>query len=195
MRAKKLFPPLNRRGLTLVEMMVSLTIFGIVLGVVFSFMAGSRESYNKTREKAQYQQTVRAVMSLVSRELRSVGCDPSDVGFDRLGLADDWQVTCRMDLNGDSDVTDTSPDETVNYQYDPVTGELSRDGGSGAQVILREVTNLAFQYYDQNGDPLGDTPLDANDRDMVRFIELAITGETSTGEEVTYTSRVAIRNI
>ncbi|PIV82223.1 hypothetical protein COW53_00040, partial [bacterium CG17_big_fil_post_rev_8_21_14_2_50_64_8] len=63
----------DRRGMSLVELMVALLIFGIVMGVVFSVMVNSRNSYEATRQKAQLQQSVRAVFSLMTREIRSAG--------------------------------------------------------------------------------------------------------------------------
>jgi prepilin-type N-terminal cleavage/methylation domain-containing protein len=66
----------GRSGMTLVELMISLVIFGVVIAVVFGFLTESRRSYTATRQKAQYQQGLRAVMSLVTREVRSAGCDP-----------------------------------------------------------------------------------------------------------------------
>ena len=192
-RFKQLRP--DRRGLTLVEMMVSLTIFGIVLGVAFSFMSSSRQSYDKTRDQAQFQQSMRAVMSLVSREIRSIGCDPNDVGFDSFAMADDDMFQCRMDLNGDADFTDMDPDESVTYRYDPGQSALIRNGGGADQVILRNVGALTFRYYDAAGDPLNATPLSAVDRAQVRFVEFAITSELDDETDISYTTRVALRNI
>ena len=98
---------LDRRGMTLVELMVTMSIFAVVLGVVMGFMATTGRSYNATRERVQYQQSMRAVISLMTREIRSTGCDPNSVGFDHFTLADNGALLCQMDLNGDSDTTDT----------------------------------------------------------------------------------------
>ncbi len=187
---------LNHRGMTLVEMMISLAIFGVIMGVVFGFMTGTRESYDKTRAKVHYQQSVRAVVSLLTREIRSTGCDPQGLGFDPFFLADGNSLRCRADLNDDGDITDLSPDEDVVYTYNAVAGELSRDdgGGGGALVILRGLTNMGFTYLDQNGNVLGATPLNAADRSMIRFVQITIQGTTDDGEPVDYQTRVMVRN-
>jgi len=184
----------DRRGLTLVEMMISISIFAVVLGVVMGFMTTSGRSYNATRERVQYQQSMRAVISLLTKEIRSTGCDPNNVGFDRFVVADNSILRCQMDLNGDSDVTDLGPDENVTYSFDAATGELSRDNGSGPIVILRGVLNVTFTYRDGNGAVLGGVPLNAIDRFDVRYVDLTISGQTDSGEPVDYTSRVALRN-
>ena len=185
---------LDHRGMTLVEMMIGITIFAVVLGVVMGFMTSSGRSYNSTRERVQYQQSMRAVISLLTKEIRSTGCDPNNVGFDRFAVADAQVLRCQMDLNGDSDVTDTGPDENITYTFDAAAGELIRDNGTGALVILRGLTDVTFVYRDANGNVLGAVPLNATDRFEVRYVDVMITGETDSGEPVDYSTRVALRN-
>ncbi len=184
----------NRRGMTMVELVISLTIFGIVMGVIFSFLVGARNSYQDTRERAQYQQSMRAVVSLLTREVRSSGCDPSSAGFEPFGIAATTAMQCSMDLNGDGDVTDTGPDESITYGYNAGTGEFVRFDGAVAMTILRGLNNLTFTYFDGNGAVLGAVPLNAVDRSMIRYVEVMMDGETERGEPVNYTARIAVRN-
>ncbi|MEN8007277.1 MAG: prepilin-type N-terminal cleavage/methylation domain-containing protein [Candidatus Krumholzibacteriota bacterium] len=182
----------DRRGMTLSELMIALAIFGVIMTVLFGFLTGARDSYSDTRERAQYQQSMRAVMSLVSREIRSTGCDPNEVGFDYFAVADAGQLQCRMDLNGDSDFVDVGPDENISYTF--VAGDLIRNNGTGDQVILRGVQALNFTYFDAAGNPLATLPLSATDRALVRFVGIDIQGQTDRGEPVTYITRIALRN-
>lgn len=184
----------NRQGMTLVEMMISLAIFGVIMGVVFGFLTGTRDTYDETRAKVHYQQSVRAVVSLMTREIRSTGCDPSSAGFDPFFSADDNNFRCRADLNGDGDVTDVNPDEDVVYTFNNGTGELTRNNGVDNYVILRGLTNLQFTYLDEDGAVLGGTPLNAVDRDLIRFVQITIVGETEDGQPVDYQTRVLVRN-
>jgi len=185
----------DRRGMTLVELMVSVAIFGIIMGVIMGFLMNARNSYNDTRMRAQTQQTLRATMNLLASEIRSAGCDPTDAGFNAFSLAGTGTFQCRMDLNGDSDFTDNAPDETVTYVFDAASGELSRDVGGGPQVILRDLTDMSFIYFDENGTQLAGDPLNAMDRERVRSVQILIAGETQHGEPVDYTARIALRNI
>ena len=72
----------DHNGMTFTELMIALSIFGVIMIVLFGFLTGARNSYSDTRERAHYQQTMRAVISLVTREIRSTGCDPGDADFD-----------------------------------------------------------------------------------------------------------------
>jgi prepilin-type N-terminal cleavage/methylation domain-containing protein len=184
---------ISRRGMTLTELMISLSIFGIIMAVIFGFLSGARSSYGDTRERVQYQQSMRAVMSLVTREIRSTGCDPAEVGFDYFAIADDDQIECRMDLNGDADFTDLGPDENVRYSL--VAGDLVRNDGTGDQVILRGIQALTFSYFDADGNQLAAVPLSAANRALVRFVDVNIQGLTQRGEPVVYTTRIALRNV
>lgn len=185
----------DRRGMTLVEMMIAVSAFGLIMTVVMGFLVDSRNSYTETRDRAQTQQSMRAVLSLLTAEVRSAGCDPAANGFDTFGLADNSSLQARMDLNGDADVTDNDPDETVTYTFNAGAGELSRDDGGGAQVILRGLTGVTFTYFDVDGNALGGTPLSAADRARVRSVQILLQGETDRGEPVDYTTRIALRNI
>ncbi len=185
---------MNRGGMTLVEMMISLSIFGVIMAVLFGFMSGTRDSYDSTRGKVHYQQSVRAVISLLTSEIRSTGCDPKNAGFDPFFVADNSILRCRADLNDDGDITDQGPDEDVSYIYDSATGELTRNNGVQSFVILRGLTNLQFTYLDSDGNVLGSTPLSAGDRGLIRFVRVTIEGETSDGQPVDYQTRIMVRN-
>lgn len=185
---------MGRAGMTIVELMVALVIFGIIIGVVFGFLTESRQSYTSTRQKAQYQQGLRAVMSLVTREVRSAGCDPNGINFESFPVADAGTLRCRMDLNGDTDTADTNPDEDVTYAFNAATGDLTRTAGGVGSVILRGLTNVQFNYYDRDGNLLNALPLSATDRAAIRSLDLVMVGETGQQEPVTYTTRIAVRN-
>jgi prepilin-type N-terminal cleavage/methylation domain-containing protein len=184
----------RRAGMTIIELMIALAIFGVIIGVVFGFLTEARQSYSSTRQKAQYQQGLRAVMSLVTREVRSAGCDPAGAGFERFPVAEANQFRCRMDLNGDTDAADTNPDEDITYAFDAATGDLTRTTGGNAAVILRGLTDLSFNYYDDDGNLLAAVPLSATDRASIRSVDLVMTGETDKHEPVSYTTRIAVRN-
>lgn len=184
----------DRAGMTLVEMMVALAIFAVVTTVVIGFLTNSRRTYDSTSDRAHYQQSLRAVFSLITRELRSAGCDPAEVGILGLATADDTTLRCRMDLDGDGSTLGTSPDEDITYSYDAALAELSRTVAGNTIVILRDVQGVQFTYFDEEGNSLASTPLSATDRELVRFVDISVDGELRDGEPVTYSTRVFVRN-
>jgi prepilin-type N-terminal cleavage/methylation domain-containing protein len=193
-RADRRRPSIGRSGMTVVELLVSLTIFAVISAVVIGFLTGSRRTYEDTSDRAGYQQSLRAVFSLLSREIRSAGCDPAQIGVDRFPLADGESLRCQMDLDGDGTITGISPDEDITYTFTAGDGELTRTTISGDQTILRGVQAVTFSYFDNDGNALTSLPLSAADRRDVRFVGIAIAGETPRGDPVTYSTRVLVRN-
>lgn len=184
----------DRTGMTLVEMIVALAVFAVVSTVVIGFLTGSRQTYNTTSDRAITQQSLRATFSLMTREIRSSGCDPAEVGIEGISVADDLVLRCRMDLDGDGSTLGTNPDEDITYTYVPALGELHRTTGGFTQPILRNLTLVQFLYFDRQGDPLIGTPLSPADRTEVRFVDISIDGELRSGEPVRYSTRVYVRN-
>jgi prepilin-type N-terminal cleavage/methylation domain-containing protein len=184
----------DRRGMTLVEMMVALALFAVVMSVIATFLFNSRRSYASMSGRVETQQSMRAVLILMSREIRSAGCDPAQVGIDRFPLAEDNRLRCRMDLDGDGLLAVAEPAEDVTYQFLPGTGQLVRDPGTGPQVLLQNVTGLTFRYFDGDGNLLGPGPLSAMDRQSVRLVEVDLAAISDRDEPVRYNTRILVRN-
>lgn len=185
---------LDPTGMTLVEMIVALAIFAVISTVIVGFLTGSRQTYDSTSDRARYQQSLRAVFSLMTREIRSAGCDPAEVDLEGFPVADDLSLRCRMDLDGDGVTLGLGPDEDITYTFDAGQAALQRTTAAGTQTILRDVQQVQFSYFDEDGNALAGTPLSAADRARVRFVDIAIAGELRDGEPVTYSTRVFVRN-
>lgn len=55
----------NNKGFTISELLVSVTIFGIVLAAIFGFMLASAKSYNKVNDRAEIQERSRTALNLL----------------------------------------------------------------------------------------------------------------------------------
>lgn len=193
-------PELNhpdRRGMTMVELLVAMALFSVVIGIAFAFLTNTRRGYDALTTQVEYQQSMRAVMSLISREIRSAGCNANQAGvvaYDRFPAADVSSLQCMMDLDGDGNTWNTSPSENVVYDWDAGAEELTRDPGTGPQVILRNVTDVEFNYFDANNNELTSVPLNQEDRDAVRYVIVRIAGESDDGAPMEYETTVLIRN-
>ncbi|HBE73337.1 MAG TPA: hypothetical protein DDW31_04505 [candidate division Zixibacteria bacterium] len=64
---------MNRKGFTLIEMMVAVMILGIVMAAVVTVFIQSDKSKRQTEQLAEAQNHARAAMSIVERELKSAG--------------------------------------------------------------------------------------------------------------------------
>jgi prepilin-type N-terminal cleavage/methylation domain-containing protein len=129
----------NSAGFSLIEVMISLVVFGIVLaGVVGMFTSTS--SYHTAQEMmVEVTQNVRAAKNIMVDEIRSAGCNPRDqirVGFQR--SADDRFNT---DANSIHFTRDIDSDNTDAF--------LTPDG----QITLSE-EEIAYYRTNDDCDPL-----------------------------------------
>jgi type II secretory pathway pseudopilin PulG len=179
--------------MSLVELMVAISMFGVVTAVIFTFLTNSRASYSDMSSRVEFQQASRAVLGLMSTELRTAGCNPTAAAFEKFTWASGTAYSCRMDLNGNGAIETAEPAENVSYVYNSATQELIRNNGGGAQVILRNITALDFRYFDAGGAELA-RPLTPANRALIRSVQIDISGTTPRGEPVRYVTRVNIRN-
>lgn len=182
-------------GFTLVELVVTVIVLGIVLLAVNQIFFSSTRLYRSTSIRAGQQMSARAGLSVMANELRTAGCDPSlpPVGIQGIVGAASDTVHVQADLDGDGAIQTVEPSEDVMYFYDAGQMAVMRDSGAGPEVMIPNVTLCAFTFFDVDNNPLA-APLNAADRDRVRSIGIVITTQTQRGGEATTTTRVSLRN-
>jgi prepilin-type N-terminal cleavage/methylation domain-containing protein len=70
------------RGLSLIELVVTLALFALVMAGVVTTWGKAQETYFVGSESAEVQQNVRAAIDFMVREIRSAGRDPTVCAFD-----------------------------------------------------------------------------------------------------------------
>ena len=65
----------NKKGITLIELLVALAISAIVLAGVYQLFISQTRTYAKQDQVVEVQQSVRTAMEILSRDLRMVGFD------------------------------------------------------------------------------------------------------------------------
>ena len=89
-------------GFTLVELMITIAIFGIVLTGVYSVYEAQVRSHYTQQQIMEMQQNIRAAFYLMEREIKMVGLNPTgndDIGID---VADAHTLSFSMDFTGGS---------------------------------------------------------------------------------------------
>lgn len=194
----------DARGFTLIEMMIAMAIGLVVLGAAYSVFTIQYKTFGNQEEIVAMQQSVRAGMDMMAREIRMARYDPAGVnsdantGNDFLGvIVDATQLEIRADLNGDGAIDGTS-EENIVYVFDSANNRITRNIGSGAQPFVENVDSFSFDYLDG----AGASTLNAAD---VRAIRITITGRTAKPDPAystnggyrtyTLTSVVTARNL
>jgi prepilin-type N-terminal cleavage/methylation domain-containing protein len=185
----------DNKGLTLVEVMMTLLIFGVVLGVVSNVFFTTQGLYGRTSQRADQQMSARAGLTVMVEEVRRAGADPEMVGIVGLVSAAQDSIHVRAELNDIPGIQLDEPSEDVLYYYDAAQGALMRDNGTGAQIMVPNVTDFQIQYFDENNQVLGPLPLTPALSAAVQSVGFTLTTDTPGGGEMAMTTRVGMRNL
>ncbi len=184
-------------GMTLVELMVVVTILGLVLATVMKITLASSRLHGKTSRLAGVQMNARRGLSLMEMELRQAGADPGEpqIGLAGLVAAQASMVHIRADLNGDGVIQTAEPSEDVTYNYDAAAKAILRNPGSGAQVVMPNVRAMTLTYFDGTNAVLGPLPLSVTNAARVRAVGLTVTAQDRDSMAITLNTRIALRNM
>src|SRR5687768_8856987 len=147
----------SRKGFTLIEMMVSMTLLVIIMGSVFGVMARSQKEYAAQREVVRAKETLQGVEILLTRVLKSGRADPQQLGIGLLdpdplghGAFDNIRVVSDLDSDGLTD----GPMEDVEVRLEADTLWMRWQAGTAEQAVALEVAELEFQYFAMDGTEL-----------------------------------------
>ncbi|HXJ84430.1 MAG TPA: prepilin-type N-terminal cleavage/methylation domain-containing protein [Candidatus Methylomirabilis sp.] len=141
-------------GVSLVELLVSLAILGIVLACVFEGLHGALKAYRWGVGRVEAQQSARVAMERMTAELREAGYDPKGAGIQPIVTADHALVTFQKDANANGIVDPTR--ERITFVLRAGETTLRRDAGGGAQPIIDGVRRFTLAYFDKAGVPVSD---------------------------------------
>ena len=142
-------------GFSLLELIVSLTILGIVMGALLSAVVSTQRGYVRQRARVRAQESLRAAQMTLITILRSAGADPAFSGFAQLdpdpdgnGKFDDLRVV--TDFNPpDGDVGDLLEDVHVWVASDTLWVRWQASGSN--QPLAFPVSKLEFEYFANDG--------------------------------------------
>jgi len=153
------------RGFTLVELMISVAISGIILGAIYQMFIGQRRSYSLQNDITEMQQTVRASEHIMVREIRMAGYEVPDVdirsdvpGTDFTnGEKEAFEEATAQSVAFTSDVDGDGRMETIRYslkknslvremwRWDVKQGKWKRSGG--ARALAEHIEDVQFNYW------------------------------------------------
>jgi len=184
------------RGMTLAELLVTMTILGLVIVVVTGMFIRSSRLESRTVRRAEMQAATRQALALLTTELRQAGADPRNppAGVVAIVSADSTVIRVRADLNGDGTLQTSEPSEDVTYQWNAGTKVVTRDPGAGASPILRNVTLMRLTYFDSANQQILPMPLSTANAARVTSIRLRLTSEHRDSAPLALDTRITLRN-
>lgn len=182
--------------MTLAELLVTMTILGLVLVVVTGMLIRSSRLESRTVRRAEMQAATRQALALLTTELRQAGADPRNPPAGVVGIvtADSTRIRVRADLNGDGTLQTAEPSEDVTYGFNDTTKVVTRDPGSGAATILSNVKTMKLSYFDSANQQILPMPLSAANAARVTSIRVVLTAESRDFKPLALDTRITLRN-
>lgn len=143
---------MNRKGITLIELLVALTISGILVAGVYRTFVSQQHTYTVQDQVVDMQQNVRLAINRMTRELRMAGFGKMDASFFSHGgmtVGSDTFTSVVNPGGGGTSVTVVEGYQTLI----PTTMSVNATTGSNS-IFVNDVSNFdtgAKQYISING--------------------------------------------
>ena len=174
----------NQKAFTLIEVMISLAVAGIVAAAMYGFQQGQLKTYVTQETIVNMHQNARAAMHYMVSEIRMAGCDPTRAVDAGITNATATSISFTMDFAGNGTLNynfdggtiagpSGGPEPDWDYVMQRADGDLDDNGeaitytlsgldlirtdtnsGNPGQVVARNFDALNFDYFDQNGNAL-----------------------------------------
>jgi prepilin-type N-terminal cleavage/methylation domain-containing protein len=166
------------RGFSLIEMLIAMTVGLVVLGAMYNVFTIQNKTFGNQEEIVAMQQSVRAGMDMMAREVGMAGYDPALANSDTNSANDFSGVTVsasklqiKADLDGNGAIDATSQENIV-YAFNAANKRMTRNIGAGAQPFVENVDAFTFEYLDGTGSVTAASA-------TVRRIRITIIGRTA----------------
>ncbi len=187
---------LDKKGFSLIEIMVAIAIMSILSIAMMKTYTGFTRVYTTQEVAAGAQQDLRAALNIMTQDIRMAGFDPTD--SDNFGVevatATNIRITSDTDIDG---VVDQSNFERITYNLNAGTNQLQQilyqgTASESTQPVVDNVTNLTFTYLAEDNNI---TAIPADIRTVI--ISMTIQELAGRGGLVTrsLSTRVQCRNL
>ena len=138
----------KERGFTLVEILITIAITGIVSATIFTAFQSQQKSYVAQEDVAVMQQNLRAGMDMMVREIRMAGYDPTSDANAGIVSGISNSIAFTIDETGDGDIDDSNEYITYSLYTSYNIQKLGRKSTATAnnQPVSENIDALEFFY-------------------------------------------------
>ena len=174
----------NRKGFTLLELLVAMALSVIVMASIYSTYYSQQKSYIVQEQLAAMEQNLRAAMFYMERDIRMAGCDPTRKTAAGITTADATELIFSEDTDGDGTTT------SVRYILNDNDGDGDDDLERNGELIAENIEVLNLVYLDRDGSDLADDGLgnvkQVGNIAKIRSVHVTVAARTGI-EDPTYT--------
>ncbi len=217
-KAMKNQKPKNNAGFSLIELMISMVIMLILLGIVSTLLSRSFSVRARESQRTDALTSAQAALNVLSREISNAGFGirtgtTSSIASNGIVAADSDATRIHFRTNvdnvgprsvppGSTVLATNKPGEDITYFLDTATNSIVRydpNATPETSVVVNRISEVTFQYFDYVGaNSAGvEVTTPTNDTGRVR-ITVAVSLDPIVGQpnplEVEFTSEVTLRN-
>ncbi len=169
----------DSKGFTLVEVLIAITITGVVLGAIYNVFASANQTYFTQDSVADTQQRARIGLDFMVRDIRMAGLDPMLTYTAGIEEATATKIRFTADKNVDGVIQNVNR-ERLTYEldgnrlclYEGV--DLGTPPPPTAVTLIDNVSALSFIYRDVDGVAIA-LPVSASNLADIRTVDISIT--------------------
>jgi type IV pilus assembly protein PilW len=182
----------------MIEVLLVLGAIAIVFGAIYAGFERLNRSYTAENVKAGTQQSVRTGVEMMLQDMRLAGLDPLSAAGAGIVTATPTTFRFTADLPPfDGDTAD--PSEEITYDLSGTDlRQTNHNVSPTPEVLLENVSNLTFTYFDADGNLIPEADLAARRLD-IRTVGIALTVDRPAGRHQvvsrSYSTQVRCRNL
>ena len=174
-----IYAPHSARGFTLIEMVISIVLLGILSMLSAHMISDSIMSSKRVHAENAGTASGRYAMERLSRELREVRFDDTTGAFLISSMGSPTHMVFVREVLG--------VDTTVTLDVTDQTLTLSHIAGSSSAILAESVTQFSLAYLDAS---LAETSSNA----QIRYVRVSMTVSPPDGPSTVFNTLVALRN-
>lgn len=194
----------NDPGFSLIELLISMTIMLVVLGIAFTLFGRSMSTRQRESSRTDALTSAQAALNVISREIANSGYGIVGNGI----VAADSTVQklhfVSNVVNTNTVITDQG--ENLTYFFEPTTQSILRYDANGngpgspeTSIVINRISNIDFTYFDYVGSSTVPTQVATPTANTARVtVRLTVSMEAVQGQvnpsNVTLISDITLRN-
>lgn len=135
----------RKRGFTLIEIVVTISVLGILLGFIYGTLLYQQRNANLQIEYTVFSQKLQSFIGFFKTKVREIGYDPFEINAYGIIYGDSTLLRYNEDDNGNGNFSDD-----LSHQFLFSGSKVYYDGSP----LITDIDTFKLSYYDFSGDSI-----------------------------------------